>query len=841
VRKDEVLVAQATPEGAAPPFWKGDSAGRGLQTGIAFGKLMRGLSDSRKQQGPGLLAALRKLGLDEAAAEGARGFLERQLKATGVLPEDRVIIVEHFRDEAGDRQVMVHTLFGRQVNAPLALLAREEARRAGVDMDVFDDDDGFLLFPRDGRALPGDLLRGLAPAGARQTLEAILPATALFGMAFRYNAARALMMGAQSAGRHPLWIQRLRGAEMLDAAISQENHPLIIETRRECMEDYWDMEGTEWVLTQIQRGDIRIHEVFLEAPSPMSLTLRRAAEAALMYEYSPVAAGVQAHTAQALAGLEEARIAPAPAQLVRVSERTRLPENEQQLHSLLMAEGDLLAGEADVPAAWLEKLAREGRVLYIDPGLWIAAEHGEEYAAALEAGDEAAREHIVRRALRYRGFQSAAQIAERYFWPEDSAVSVLAALCARKSVVEADGIYYHESLYARAQRETVKERRRQIKTQPPERYAALLARRTRKSAAPDEQLKAALTSLAGAAFPASLWESVLLPARAPAYRPAMLDAVLAEGGFCWRMEEGGALSFFLREDIDWDAEIPAGGRDSEAEAFVCDALMKRGASFIQNIPSPPGGAPVWDILISLAEKGVVCADSFVPVRHWLKREDVAKTAARQRVGARVMAMNAGRWELMRPIRGRSIEDGIERAFGRAVLLCRETARECGVPWQAALEKLRLWEYTGRVRRGYFIEGLSGAQFLLGTEFESVVFALENPRDEILWLMASDPAQPWGKYLPHRESRGFLNVAGTAVALRGGLPVAALERQGQALRVFDWGSLSEAMGAFTREFAAGRVFAALRRIKLSKYPDMAAETLSAAGFRREMLDYVLYRE
>ena len=33
-------------------------------------------------------------------------------------------------------------------------------------------------------------------------------------------------------------------------------------------------------------------------------------------------------------------------------------------------------------------------------------------------------------------------------------------------------------------------------------------------------------------------------------------------------------------------------------------------------------------------------------------------------------------------------------------------------WREALEILRVWEYTGgRVRRGYFIEGMSGAQFI----------------------------------------------------------------------------------------------------------------------------------
>ena len=36
----------------------------------------------------------------------------------------------------------------------------------------------------------------------------------------------------------------------------------------------------------------------------------------------------------------------------------------------LMAEGDLAAGEMDVPVEWLTRLAEQGRARYIEPGLW---------------------------------------------------------------------------------------------------------------------------------------------------------------------------------------------------------------------------------------------------------------------------------------------------------------------------------------------------------------------------------------------------------------------------------------------------------------------------------------
>ena len=77
------------------------------------------------------------LTLDEAAARNAARHLRRQREITGCLPDDRTILLEHFTDEAGDQQLMVHSIFGRRVNDGLALLmqqAASAARRMGSAM-----------------------------------------------------------------------------------------------------------------------------------------------------------------------------------------------------------------------------------------------------------------------------------------------------------------------------------------------------------------------------------------------------------------------------------------------------------------------------------------------------------------------------------------------------------------------------------------------------------------------------------------------------------------------------------------------------------------------------------
>ncbi|WMJ88647.1 DEAD/DEAH box helicase [Anaerocolumna sp. MB42-C2] len=836
VQKDTVIVSSAAVTGARLPFWKGEIKGRCLQTGLAFGKIFNKLETASRSGR--LIDELMGLGLDKEAAADAGDYVKRQINATEGLPDDKTIIIEHFKDETG-YQMMVHSVFGRQVNSPLAILAGETARNElNMNINYVDDDDGFLLLPYGEEAVPEGLLYRIHPDTAKAVLTALLPATPLFNMNFRYNSARALMMGVRKAGRQPLWVQRIRSAEMLDSLVKVEKHPLIRETKRECLEDYWDLPGVERILNGIQAGTIQIREMYLETPSPMSMLLRQQTEASMMYDYSPTPTGVQVAAKEAL---EQAQVTmPEPEALAKVSERNRLPEDEKQLHSLLMAEGDLIAGELTVPVEWLVNLVREGKALYIEPGLWIAAEHKDRYQTALEEDDKDARMLIVRQVLRYRGSFTAEQIGERYIWSEETAREVLTALCQQKLVIEREGIYYHGELFDRAQRETVKQRRLQVKTLPSERYAAFAAYRIKKMGPPLEQLKNAMPVLCGQTYPAAMWENIIFPARVSGYRAELLDTLLSQGFAFWKLSEDGGLSFHMYDDMDWEADLSlAGGSLDKDEKILYEALLKKGASFMQRLsPLIEGGSP-YNSLLNLAEKGLVFADSFLPVRILQMNEKMEKASPRQRVSARSKALTTGRWEVLRPLKQLTMEQQLERVFDRVVLLCRETAKD--INWAAALEVLRIWEYTGRVRRGYFIEGLSGMQYIRERDYAGTILALEQPGNQMIWQPAADPAQPWGKILPHKPDRAFINVAGTVVALKAGIPIAVFEKQGKVLRVFEEKYLTDALSEFIHDFNSHRLFPLLNRITVKQYPKEAAKALSEAGFIREMQDYTLYRK
>lgn len=848
IGRDTVTVTQAPVEGARLPFWKGELKGRGKETGEAFGRILRALQEAADIGR--LEGALAKLGLDESASMLASGYLKRQIEVTGVLPDDKTIIAEHFKDQSGNSQIMFHSVFGRRINAPLSLLAAQLVRsEMGIEAGSVDEEDGFLLYSYGDKPLPEGVLGRLVPEQAESVLSAMLPETPLFNMAFRYNCGRALMMGVRKNSRQPLWMQRIRSAEMMEQVVGEKDHPLIRETRQECMRQLWDAAGVRELLYGIRSGMIAVREIYTDTPSPMSLPLQWAQEAAVMYDYAPTPRKIHAVVEEALQQ-EKELILPGEKELSQTQLREKMPEDEKQLHSLLMTEGDLAAGELDIPAEnifaeWLEKLAEEGRARYLEQGLWIAAEQEAEYRAAFEESEQDAAQRIVRRMLRYRGAASAAQTAQRYGWREEDARAILEALCSGKEAVEQDGVYYHAELYKRARVRTMKNRRQEISTCPAGAYAALLLSRIRHMAPPEEGLRAALPALTGIALPAASLEDFLLPARVRNYQEKLLDELLSTGEYFWYMGEDGKLFLESTERIDWDREPEAACEEvldalSEKERLLVEILSRRGASFIQALGGALNGEQPHEILFSLMEKGIVNADSFAPVRLLMNRKKLEKSAARQRVGARVKAFYTGRFDLVRPRRPLSVQEQMTACFERYLILCRETAAAYGLSWQEALSLLRVQEYTGQVRRGYFVEGLSGAQFIRKEDFEGITARLKNPEKELFWLNAADPMQPWGKLLPHEQGRAFTIVPGTVIAFENGLPAALFERQGKTLRVFETGSLKEILRLFVEDFQKGRIYAGKKRIVVTDYPEEAAAVLSESGFRHEMQDYVLYR-
>ena len=81
------------------------------------------------------------------------------------------------------------------------------------------------------------------------------------------------------------------------------------------------------------------------------------------------------------------------------------------------------------------------------------------------------------------------------------------------------------------------------------------------------------------------------------------------------------------------------------------------------------------------------------------------------------------------------------------IVTRETVLAEGVPggFSSLYGELSNLEMLGTARRGYFVEGLGGAQFALAGAVERLR-ALPDREDDYLILAATDPAQPYGAAL-----------------------------------------------------------------------------------------------
>ena len=99
-------------------------------------------------------------------------------------------------------------------------------------------------------------------------------------------------------------------------------------------------------------------------------------------------------------------------------------------------------------------------------------------------------------------------------------------------------------------------------------------------------------------------------------------------------------------------------------------------------------------------------------------------------------------------------------------------------------ELRALETLGLCRRGYFVEGLGGAQFALGGAVERLreLRPREGEEPQPLVLAAADPAQPYGAALPwpKRATGRAARVAGATVVLLGGEAALFVERGGKTL-------------------------------------------------------------
>ena len=314
-----------------------------------------------------------------------------------------------------------------------------------------------------------------------------------------------------------------------------------------------------------------------------------------------------------------------------------------------------------------------------------------------------------------------------------------------------------------------------------------------------EGLLRVVEQLSGAVLPASAIETLVLPSRVADYSPGMLDELMATGEVLWCGHgslpgDDGWVSLHLVDS----AHLTLPGPDpdlvpDEQGLAVLDALAGGGAHFFRTLSDQVGSTDdealsttVWGLVWA----GRVTGDTFTPVRALLAGGRTAhkRTAAGPRrtryagrrgplgglgsVPARPSlpsrsgpARVAGRWSLLPPVD----LDPTLRAYANAELLLDRhgiltrgatVAEDVPGGFAALYRVLARAEEAGRVRRGYFVEGLGASQFGTTGAVDRLrsgtggVGATRGDRASAppaaVVLAASDPANPFGAALPWPE-------------------------------------------------------------------------------------------
>jgi ATP-dependent Lhr-like helicase len=853
IGRDRVIVTPAPGVPGAVPFWKGDGIGRPKELGEAIGAFSRWAVDQPAE------VLERDYDLDRRAAQNLLEFLSEQQAATRVIPSDRTIVVERFRDEIGDWRLCVLSPFGGRVHAAWSLALSARIREDfGLESDAIYSDDGIIVHLPDAEDPPGAELVMIEPDEIEDRVVAELGSSALFGARFRENAGRALLIPRARPGkRTPLWQQRLKSQSLLEVAKRYGEFPIVLETYRECLRDVLDVPGLIELLTKLHRRELTLVEVETPTASPFASSLLFDYVATYMYEGDTpnaerraAALSLDRDLLRELLGQEELRDLIDPHALARVqddlqcvSEPTRAA-NREGLLDVLRRVGDLTVAEAGDrvlagldAARMLSELAAErraARVRISGQERWIDAADAGLYRDALGAAppgglpsaflqdvpDALAR--LLRRFGATHGPFTTHEVRDRYRLDASAALRELerdgALVRGELRPGGSEREWCDPEVLRRLRRASLAALRKEIEPADQRELARFLPAwhgvdRHPASGAGIDRLREAIVPLQGLALPADVWERDVLPRRVGAYSPSWMDQLCASGELVWigagaLGRSSGRAALYFREDLGLLGAPTFKGTGGGLVALGAHTAVRNrlaaGACFFTDLIVDVDLAPeeLQEALWDLAWAGEATNDAFAPLR--APRLTLARAqrergrsarrgrfAARRRGGA--AAQVQGRWSLTEPLFREPVDPvARRRAHGELLLerygiLTREQVLAEGLPggFSAIYSELSQLETLGVARRGYFVEGLGGAQFALPGAVERLRAPASDDQPPLM-LAAVDPAQPYGAALPwpkrtDGESRRPARVGGAYVMLIGGEPIVYLERGGRGLQ------------------------------------------------------------
>jgi ATP-dependent Lhr-like helicase len=331
--------------------------------------------------------------------------------------------------------------------------------------------------------------------------------------------------------------------------------------------------------------------------------------------------------------------------------------------------------------------------------------------------------------------------------------------------------------------------------------------------------------LQGTPLPASLVETSALPCRLQNYQPGDLDTLIAAGEVVWcgldaLGEHDGRIALYLSDRLTTllppQRSVPADASLTPREQGLLDQLARGGAAFFAQLHDAVGGGfpgETLDALWSLVWRGLVTNDTFHALRAYVAKPTTSRPAKRQhnlpafRSRRTTPPSAQGRWTLL-PTPLSTVADATQwsaavahQLLHRYGILTRESVAQENLPggFSAVYDVLKTLEESGRIRRGYFVEGLGATQFALPAAVD-LLRSLRNAtrsiaeKPEMVMLAATDPANVYGGILRWPASaepaegedagpRMLTRSVGASVILRNGELVGYMRRNNPNLLVF----------------------------------------------------------
>jgi len=876
-----VVVPNPGAPAARMPFWHGDAPGRPVELGRAVGAFTRTISLLDAEAAIETLKG--RYRLDHNAATNLAAFIASERAATGTVPSDETIVVERFKDEIGDWRIVVLSPFGGRVHAPWALAIRNRYREEkGGSVDVIWSDDGIVLRFPDVDAPPDTAMVFVEPALIDDVVLAEVADTAVFTARFREAAARALLLPRRRPGsRTPLWLQRRKAANLLEATRGYGSFPIMLETYREILQDHFDVPALKDLLASVESRTVRIAEVDTDGPSPFASSLMFDFIASFMYEYdAPVAERKAAALSldrallAELLGEPEFRELLDPDVLEAVEDDLqhrspdRMARSADAIHDMLNDLGPLTRD--DVAERTVAALSADDALANLTADMRVF-EHTHAGRSVFVAAEDLARQRdaigiqprpgvpsdllapvddplgdIVQRYARTHAPFTVTEAASRTGLSAAVVEEVLGRL-ERVGKVRSGAFrpagegqeWVSTDVLRRMRRRSLAVLRQQVEATDPEAFAAFLPSWHRLGDTRHLHVDELIRPLVGYPIHASSLDDILSARSESAI--ADVDEALTMGDLVWvGLESVGTKDGKVALLPRARASAFLGPLDESPRSEVHEAIVRHlvdvGASFFADLYAAAGGGDpqsVADAVWDLVWQGVVTNDSLAPLRAYTRRRPTPSARARNLVATPPHAV--GRWYATTTLRQPKMspeEAALIRAqtmLDRYGIVTRSAALAEGIPggFSGLYPALQSLEDIGSVRRGYFIEGMGGAQFALPGAVDRL--RLGDPADEVV-IEANDPANAYGAAVAWPETHGRPERRpGALVLLARGAPTAWIDKSGARAATF--GATNQVTAAALKVLTARKGNATLRTIDGVEAGDHpVAPSLFDSGFR-----------